>query len=159
MRNVYYHSLFKTRADLQLEMAAAFGPLHLLLLHHPSAPDLVRRQFDKARANTLALVIALALVRNKARIVSALCVKFLHGLQEFPVRPILTRRDADLQVHGYRLEQLQAHLHIPMPQKPFQPFEYPPHWLSDLVGAFVIASGQQETFDRPLQHGQAHRVG
>jgi hypothetical protein len=148
-----------TRANLQQEMGAAFGPLHLLFLYHPLAHDLVHRRFDKARANAFALVIALALVLNKARIVSDICVKLLHGLQEFPGHPILTRRDGDLQVHGYRLDHLQALVYIPMPQKPFQPLERPPHRLSDLVGALAIASSRRESFGCLVQHGQAHRIG
>ena len=37
------------RADLQQEMGAAFGPLHLLFFHHALAHDLIDRGFDKAR--------------------------------------------------------------------------------------------------------------
>ena len=128
-------------ANLQQEMGAAWGPLHLLFFHHALAHDLIHRRFDKARADTLAVVVALAIIRNKPGIVADLGVKLLDGFEEFPSRPIAARRHGDLQIHDRRLHHLQGLIDIPMPQEPFEPFERPPHRLTDVVRALVIRGG------------------
>src|SRR4051794_32015913 len=45
-------------------MSAALRPLHLLFLNHALAHHLVHRRFDKTRADSLAIAIALAVVRD-----------------------------------------------------------------------------------------------
>jgi hypothetical protein len=127
--NVASHSPFNTRANLQQKMGAALAPPHLLLFHHPLAHHLVHSRCDKAGADALAVAIPLAIVGNKARIVPDVRVELLHGFQELPCGAIAARRHGDLQIHDRRLDHLQGLIDLAMPQKPFQPFEWPPHRL------------------------------
>jgi hypothetical protein len=57
-----------TRADLQQEMRAAWGPPHLLLFTETPADHLVHGRLHKTGIDPFALAVALAIVRNKALI-------------------------------------------------------------------------------------------
>src|SRR5690349_8377122 len=70
------------RTDLQQQMSAALGPLHLLFLGRPLAHHLVNRRFDKARADSLAIAVALSVVRYAALIAFDVGPKLLHRLEQ-----------------------------------------------------------------------------
>src|SRR5712692_3368839 len=71
-------------ANLQQEMGTALAPLHLLFFHHPLADHLVHGRFNKARADTLPLAIALAVVRNQIGIIFDVRVELLHRFEQLP---------------------------------------------------------------------------
>src|SRR5262245_16532582 len=61
---------------------------------------------------------------SKARIICDVRMEFLHGFEEFPRRALATGRDSDFEVPRDRLDDLQGLVHITMPEKPFETFQF-----------------------------------
>ncbi len=132
VRNVASHSPFNTRVRIcSSKMGAPLAPLHLLFLHHALAHHLVHRRFHKARADPLAVAVALAVVRDEAGIVLDVRVELLHRFAQFPCCAIVARRRPRPRGRPRRTASPARLEHIAMPQKPFEPFELPHHIVTE----------------------------
>jgi hypothetical protein len=61
-------------------MRTALRPPHLLLLHHPSADDLIDRRFSERGGDRLAVAIPVPLVGDKRFVHRNIAPEFVHGL-------------------------------------------------------------------------------
>src|SRR5262245_11649281 len=127
------------RAHLQQEMHTPLTPPHLLLLDHPLTDHLVHCGFDKACADALTVAIALAIVRNEVGVILNVRVELLHGFQQLSGCGILTDSDRDFEIALDGLHDLEGLVHIPMPQEPFEPFEFLADGRTDRVGHLLVA--------------------
>jgi hypothetical protein len=105
-------------------MRPTFAPLHLLAFAEAPADDLVDRGFDKAGADALPVPISLGIIGDEGAIAVNIRVKLLHGFEEFPCGAIASR-GRRVEVHLDRLHHLERPIHVPIPQKPLQPFQFP----------------------------------
>jgi len=69
-----------TGANLQKQMGAALAPFHLLFLDHPFAHHVVHRRFHKARADTFAVAVALAIVGDEGTVILNVGGKFASAI-------------------------------------------------------------------------------
>jgi hypothetical protein len=89
-------------------MYAAVSRLHVLLFAEALADHLIRRGFHKARADSFALPVALAKVRNEALIVLDIRVEFLDGFRELSCGVMAIAGHCSVEVHLDGLYELHA---------------------------------------------------
>ena len=81
-------------------MGAALAPLHLLVLHHAFAHDLIHRRLDKTGRDPLTIAIAFSVVRDEFLIALHVGVQFLDALQKFPSRFVRRVERGPLPIKG-----------------------------------------------------------
>ena len=72
-------------------MGAHGTPLHLLPLGKALGDDVIHRRFDEARADSVSLAIALAVVRDECLIIGNVRVEFFNRSQQLVCRRVFIR--------------------------------------------------------------------
>jgi hypothetical protein len=74
-------------ANPQQQMSASLGPVHLLLLDHSAADQLVHGGFCKRGADSFAIAMTIAVVRCRAALKSGKC-GYSKRFTNYPRQPI-----------------------------------------------------------------------
>jgi hypothetical protein len=75
------------------------------------------RRLHKTSADSLAIAVALAVVRDEGSITLDISVKLLHSLQQLPGRALACGRHGRFEIHDEVRELLEGFIDVAMPQR------------------------------------------
>ena len=105
-------------------MGSLWAPLHLLPFGKALGDDIVHRGFDDARAHSLSLTRALAVVGNERVIVDHVRVECFDGSQEFLRRRVFPLRSRGIEIHLQGFHLLECFVGVPVPEIPLDTVEH-----------------------------------
>src|SRR2546425_2563676 len=130
-------------------MGTFFGPLHLLFLAESFADHFVDRRLHKARRDSVAVVIALPIIRSHMPVMHDRRVQLRQRLDQSrePGIRLFEGRDRGLEI----VDLAKRFIDLTMPQRPFQAFDLVPYLLTQHRLTLY------ETFAKLTQYRQLHR--
>ncbi len=89
-------------------MGALGTPMHLLPFCKALGDDVIHSRFDKARADSISLAIALAVVGDECLIVGNIRVEFFNRSQQLASRRVFIFLNSRVQIHLQGIHVLEC---------------------------------------------------